>query len=63
MAGIVSYDEVERLALSLSAIDKLRLIERLAAALRQELTEENGKPLPTPHEKPSLHHETNPEDL
>ena len=42
----VTYDEIEAQAVRLSALNKVRLMEKLAAALGDELIEEN-KPLDT----------------
>ena len=47
MADRVSVGEVEALALGLSPIEKVRLMERLAATLEQDLKEQRKAPLPS----------------
>lgn len=49
MADMISFDEVEALALGLSPIEKVRLMECLAATLEQDLKEQRKAPLPSLH--------------
>lgn len=44
----VNYEEVVELALRLSPFDRVRLIERLAWVLKNEVPKENVRPAPRP---------------
>ena len=44
-----TYDEIEAQAVRLSAVEKARLMEKLASSLKEELTRVEKRPLDTLH--------------